>query len=209
MGLVAPLALLGLLSAPLIVAFYMLRLRRPAAGQQHLPVAAPRPRRGGQRAVAAAAPLAAAACCSSCSRCCWRARRAALRRAAGGLARDLVLVIDASASMAATDVFPDRLARPSGAPSRPWRRCRPTAGSAWSPPAETARVVANEATDRGRITRAIESIEQSTAAGRPDRRAAPGRQARRARPRRGDPGRDRRLPARPCQRSRSTRRCAC
>src|SRR3712207_998506 len=111
MSLLAPLALLGLLFIPLILAFYMLRLRRSERTvsstylwQQLV------------RDVEANAP--------------WqRLRRSLLlllqlllvivlvlvvgrpfSDRAAGLARDVVLVVDASASMSATDVFPTRLA---------------------------------------------------------------------------------------------------
>src|SRR6185503_19629960 len=110
MGLLAPLALIGLISVPIIVAFYMLRLRRP----EH-PVSSTFLWQQLVRDVEANAP--------------WqRLRRSLLlllqlllavllaflvarpfSEHPAGLARDLVLVVDSSASMAATDVFPNRL----------------------------------------------------------------------------------------------------
>src|SRR3972149_4355904 len=110
MGLLAPLALIGLLAVPLIVAFYMLRLRRPEP-----PVSSTYLWQQLVRDVEANAP--------------WQKLRRSLllllqlilavvfaflvarpfSEHPAGLARDLVLVIDASASMSATDVFPDRL----------------------------------------------------------------------------------------------------
>ncbi len=110
MGVLAPLALIGLLSVPLIVAFYMLRLRRPER-----PVGSTFLWQQLVRDVEANAP--------------WQQLRRSLllllqlllavllavvvarpfTEQTAGLARDLVLVVDASASMAATDVFPDRL----------------------------------------------------------------------------------------------------
>src|SRR6185437_12219602 len=106
MGLVAPLALVGLLAVPLIVAFYMLRLRRP----RH-EVSSTFLWQALVRDVEANAP--------------WQRLRRSLQlllaillaflvarpfaEHPAGLARDVVLVVDASASMASTDVFPDRL----------------------------------------------------------------------------------------------------
>src|SRR3972149_5110051 len=110
MGLLAPLPLIGLVAVPIIVAFYMLRLRRP----EH-PVSSTYLWQQLVRDVEANAP--------------WQKLRRSLllllqlllpgllplvvarpfSEHPAGLARDLVLVIDASASMSATDVFPDRL----------------------------------------------------------------------------------------------------
>jgi hypothetical protein len=82
-----------------------------------------------------------------------------------GLARDLIVVIDASASMASSDVFPDRLGAAKRAAIQALADVPADGKVSVIAAAETARVVANEATDRGRIARAIESIEQSQAAG--------------------------------------------
>src|SRR5918992_2196300 len=110
MGLAAPLALLGLLLVPVIIAFYLLRLRR-----DDRPVSSTYLWQQLVRDVEANAP--------------WqRLRRSLLlllqlivvvvlavllarptTERPAGLARDLVLVVDASPSMAATDVHPDRL----------------------------------------------------------------------------------------------------
>src|SRR5919106_750351 len=128
MGLAAPLALLGLLSVPLIVAFYMLRLRR---NQQR--VSSTYLWQQLVRDVEANAP--------------WqRLRRSPL------LLLQLLLAI-----LLAVLVARPFAERPAGLPAD----ARVSVVAA----AETARVVANEATDRGRIVRAIESIEQSTAPG--------------------------------------------
>jgi Ca-activated chloride channel homolog len=166
MGVAAPLALMGLLFVPLIVAFYMLRLRR-----SRLPVSSTYLWQQLVRDVEANAP--------------WqRLRRSLLlllqlllvillvvlvarpfleRPAA--LAHDLVLVIDASASMAATDVFPDRLSAAKRSAIEAMAQIPAGGRVSVVVAAETARVIANEATDRGRIARAIESVEQSTSAG--------------------------------------------
>src|SRR5687768_7408122 len=164
MGLAAPLALLGLLFVPLIVAFYMLRLRRAQR-----PVSSTFLWQELVRDVEANAP--------------WqRLRRSLLlilqlllaiilavlvarpfAEHPAGLARDLVLVIDASASMAATDVFPDRLTAAKRSAIEALDGVPADGRVSVVAAGETSRVVANEATDRGRIARAIESIEQSTA----------------------------------------------
>lgn len=164
MGLAAPLALLGLLFVPLIVAFYMLRLRRAQR-----PVSSTFLWQELVRDVEANAP--------------WqRLRRSLLlilqlllaiilavlvarpfAEHPAGLARDLVLVVDASASMAATDVFPDRLTAAKRSAIEALDGVPADGRVSVVAAGETSRVVANEATDRGRIARAIESIEQSTA----------------------------------------------
>ena len=166
MGLAAPLALLGLLSVPLIVAFYMLRLRRSRRQVsstylwQHLvrDVEANAPWQRLRRSLLLMLQLLLAVLLAVL------VSRPFVERPAG-LARDLVLVVDASASMAATDVFPDRLNAAKRLAIEALADVPADGRVSVVAAAETARVVANEATDRGRITRAIESIEQSTAAG--------------------------------------------
>lgn len=166
MGLAAPLALLGLLSVPLIVAFYMLRLRRsqrPVSStylwtQLVRDVEANAPWQRLRRSLLLLLQLLLAVLLALLV-----ARPFAERPA--GLARDLVLVIDASASMAATDVFPDRLTAAKRGAIEALADVPSDGRVSVVVAAETARVVANEATDRGRIARAVESIEQSTAPG--------------------------------------------
>src|SRR5688572_9115516 len=110
MGLLAPLALIGLISVPIIVAFYMLRLRRPEhkvsstfLWQQLVrDVEANAPWQRLRRSLLLLLQLLLAVLLAVVV-----ARPFSEHPA--GLARDLVLVIDASASMSATDVFPDRL----------------------------------------------------------------------------------------------------
>src|SRR5918993_5474669 len=108
--LTSPLALLGLLFVPLVIAMYLLKLRRneavvPSTLLWHKLVADVEANAPWQRLrrslllllqlllVIALALLAA---------------RPFLERPAG-LARDLVLIVDTSASMGATDIVPDRL----------------------------------------------------------------------------------------------------
>jgi hypothetical protein len=165
MGLLAPLALIGLISVPVIVAFYMLRLRRP----EH-PVSSTFLWQQLVRDVEANAP--------------WQKLRRSLllllqlllavllafvvarpfSEHPAGLAKDLVLVIDASASMSATDVFPDRLTAAKRVAQEQLAQVPSDGRVSLIAAGDTARVVANEATDRGRISQAIQSIEASTSA---------------------------------------------
>jgi hypothetical protein len=165
MSILAPLGLLGLISLPIIVAFYMLRLRR-----EERTVSSTFLWQGIVRDVEANAP--------------WqRLRRslllllqlllalllvaAVVRPVAerpAGLAKDLVVVVDASASMGATDVFPDRLTAAKRAAIDALAGLPSDGKVSVIAAAESARVVVNEARDKERAARAIESIELSTAA---------------------------------------------
>ena len=165
MGLVAPLALIGLIAIPIIIAFYMLRLRRPTQ-----PVSSTFLWQQLVRDVEANAP--------------WQKLKRSLllmlqlllalllafvvarpfSEHPAGLARDLVLVIDASASMSATDVFPDRLTAAKRLAQEQLAQVPSDGRVSVIAAGDTARVLANEATDRGRISQAIESVEASTSA---------------------------------------------
>ncbi|HUP83516.1 MAG TPA: BatA and WFA domain-containing protein [Candidatus Limnocylindria bacterium] len=165
MGLVAPLALIGLIAIPIIVAFYMLRLRRPEQ-----PVSSTFLWQQLVRDVEANAP--------------WQKLKRSLllllqlflalllafvvarpfSEHPAGLARDLVLVIDASASMSATDVFPDRLTAAKRIAQEQLAQVPSDGRVSVIAAGDTARVLANEATDRGRISQAIESVQASTSA---------------------------------------------
>ena len=166
MGIVAPLALIGLLFVPLIVAFYMLRLRRPQhqVSSTYLwqnlvrDVEANAPWQRLRRSLLLLLQLLLAVLLAVLV-----ARPFAERPAA--LAHDLVLVVDASASMAATDEFPTRLAAAKRAAQEQIANVPAGGRVSVIAAAETAQLVANEATDRGRIARAIEAIEQSTGPG--------------------------------------------
>ena len=166
MGLVAPLALVGLLAVPLIVAFYMLRLRRPRheVSSTYLwqalvrDVEANAPWQRLRRSLLLLMQLLLAVLLALLVARPFSEHPAAL-------ARDVVLVVDASASMAATDVFPDRLGAAKRAAISALADVPSDGKISVIAAAETARVVANEATDRGRVTRAIDAIEQSTAEG--------------------------------------------
>src|SRR6266540_6414821 len=111
MPFAAPLALLGLLFLPAVVAMYLLKLRRDEAvvpstllwTRLVADVEANAPWQKLRRSLLLLLQLLLVVALA------LLAARPFLERPAG-LARDLVLVIDASASMSATDVAPDRLA---------------------------------------------------------------------------------------------------
>src|SRR3989304_3199025 len=108
MGLLAPLALIGLLAVPIIVAFYMLRLRRPERSvsstylwqQLVRDVEANAPWQRLRRSLLLFLQLLLVAVLV------LAAARPFLERPAG-LARDLVLGVDASAGMGGPGGFPD------------------------------------------------------------------------------------------------------
>ena len=92
------------------------------------------------------------------------AARPFLERPAG-LARDIVLVIDTSASMQATDVAPNRLEAAKAAAIEALRDL-PTGGKVSVVAAgRTAKVVANGTSDLGRVKQAIASISRTSDAG--------------------------------------------
>jgi hypothetical protein len=76
-----------------------------------------------------------------------------------------VLIVDASASMAATDEFTTRLDAAKRAAQAAIANVPSGGRVSVIASAETAYLVANEATDRGRVNRSIESIEQSIGPG--------------------------------------------
>ncbi len=165
MGFLAPLALIGLLAVPLIIAFYMLRLRRPVRSvsstylwqQLVRDVEANAPWQKLKRSLLLLLQLLLAVLLA------FVVARPFSEHTAG-LARDLVLVVDASASMSSTDVFPDRLTAAKRAAIEQMANVPSDGRVSVVAAGETARVIANEATDRGRIARAIESITASTSA---------------------------------------------
>src|SRR5438034_8665885 len=111
MSFLSPLALIGLLFVPLVVAMYLLKLRRddavvPSTLLWHRLVAdleANAPWQRLRRSLLLLMQLLLVLLLAAL------AARPFLERPAG-LARDLVVVIDTSASMAATDISPTRLA---------------------------------------------------------------------------------------------------
>src|SRR5918999_5604497 len=110
MPFAAPLALLGLLFLPVVVAMYLLKLRREEAvvpstllwTRLVADVEANAPWQKLRRSLLLLLQLLLVLILA------LLAARPFLERPAG-LARDIVLIVDASASMAATDVVPDRL----------------------------------------------------------------------------------------------------
>ena len=166
MPFATPLALLGLLFVPAVVAMYLLKLRRTETvipstllwQRLAADTEANAPWQKLRRSllflvqlllVAALAVLAA---------------RPFVERPAG-LARDLVLIIDTSASMSATDVQPDRLGAAKEAALEALRDL-PSGGKVSVIEAgRTARIVASGTSDLGRIRTAIEAIRPSVSRG--------------------------------------------
>ena len=164
--MLAPLALLGLVTMPIIVAFYMLRLRRPERTvsstflwqQLVRDVEANAPWQRLRRSLLLLLQLLLAFLLVMVV-----ARPVTERQAS--LAHDIVLVVDASASMSATDVFPDRLtaakqaaidALQGPAVGRQGQRHRGGRDGARG---------GQRGHGPGRAARAIQSIQPSTAAG--------------------------------------------
>jgi hypothetical protein len=159
MPFATPLALIGLLFVPAVIAMYLLKLRRDEAvvpstllwTRLVADVEANAPWQKLRRSlllllqlllVIALAVLAA---------------RPFLERTAG-LARDIVLVMDTSASMAATDVVPDRLTAAKQVAIEALKEL-PTGGKVSVIAADrSARIVVNESSDLSRIRQAIEGI---------------------------------------------------
>ncbi len=166
MAFLAPIALLGLLFVPLIVAFYMLRLRRAerVVSSTYLwqqlvrDVEANAPWQRLRRSLLLLLQLLLVVALA------LLVARPFTERAAT-LARDLVIVVDATASMAATDVFPDRLTAAKRAAIEALAGLPADARVSVVAAGNSARVVANEVSDRGRASRAIEGIEVASAGG--------------------------------------------
>src|SRR6266542_633231 len=166
MPFIAPLALAGLVFVPLVVAFYLLKLRRD---ERPVPstllwqrlvadVEANAPWQRLRRSLLLLLQLLLVLVLV------FLAARPFIERPAG-LARDLVLVIDASASMGASDVAPDRL---SVAKTRAIEALRdlPAGGRVSVIAAgRTAKVVANGTDDMARVRAAIGSIAAEPAPG--------------------------------------------
>jgi von Willebrand factor type A domain/Aerotolerance regulator N-terminal len=161
-----PLALLGLLFIPAVVAMYLLKLRRDETvvpstllwTRLVADVEANAPWQRLRRSLLLLLQLLLVVILA------LLAARPFLERPAG-LAGDVVLVVDTSASMAATDVTPNRL---EVAKSAALARLRdlPTGGVVSVIAAErTARIVVNETTDLGRVRQALDGIEVTTSRG--------------------------------------------
>ncbi|MDQ3870291.1 MAG: VWA domain-containing protein, partial [Chloroflexota bacterium] len=152
MPFLAPLGLLGLLFIPLILAFYMLRLRRleRTVSSTYLwqqlvrDVEANAPWQRLRRSLLLLLQLLLVVALTLVV-----ARPFAERDAR--LARDVVLVLDASASMAATDVFPDRLTAAKRTAISALNDLPADGTVSVVAAAGSARIVANEVRARGRL----------------------------------------------------------
>jgi len=154
-----PLALLGLLFVPAVIAMYLLKLRRDEAvvpstllwTRLVADVEANAPWQRLRRSLLLLLQLLLVIALA------LLAARPFLERPAG-LARDIVLVMDTSASMAATDVVPDRLTAAKQVAIDALKDL-PTGGKVSLIAADrTARIVVNESGDLTRVRQAIESI---------------------------------------------------
>src|SRR2546421_1918857 len=166
MPFATPLALLGLLFVPAVVAMYLLKLRRDEAivpstllwNRLVADVEANAPWQRLRRSLLLLLQLLLVIALAIL------AARPFLERPAG-LAHDLVLVVDASASMGATDVVPNRLTAAKQAAIDALRDL-PSGGKVSVIAAgRTARVVATGSSDMGRIRQAIESIGVTASTG--------------------------------------------
>ena len=166
MPFTTPLALLGLLFIPAVVAMYLLKLRRDETvvpstllwTRLVADVEANAPWQKLRRSLLLLLQLLLVVILA------LLAARPFLERPAG-LARDVVLVIDTSASMAATDVPPNRLEAAKSAALAALRDL-PTGGKVSVIAADrSARIVVNETTDLGRVRQALDGIETTSAHG--------------------------------------------
>lgn len=166
MPFATPFALLGLLFVPAVIAMYLLRLRRSETvvpstllwQRLAADVEANAPWQKLRRSLLFLIQLLLVAILA------FLAARPFLERPAG-LARDLVLIVDTSASMAATDVAPDRLGAAREAAIAALRDL-PTGGRVSVIEAgRTARIVATGTSDLGRVRQAVESIRPSVGRG--------------------------------------------
>ena len=166
MSLLNPLALIGLLFIPAVIAMYMLKLRRDEAvvpstllwTRLLTDVEANAPWQRLRRSLLLLLQLLLVLILV------LLAARPFLERPAG-LARDIILVVDTSASMGATDVLPNRLEGAKSAAIEALKEL-PTGGKVSVIAAErTARIVANETTDLGRVRQAITSLAPTSTTG--------------------------------------------
>ena len=166
MPFATPLALLGLLFVPAVVAMYLLKLRRTETvvpstllwQRLAADTEANAPWQKLRRSLLFLVQLLLVAALA------LLAARPFIERPAG-LARDLVLIVDTSASMAATDVAPDRLTAAKEAALAALRDL-PSGGKVSVIEAgRTARIVATGTSDLGRIRSAIEGIRPTVSRG--------------------------------------------
>jgi Ca-activated chloride channel homolog len=161
-----PLALLGLLFIPAVIAMYLLKLRRDEAvvpstllwSRLVADVEANAPWQKLRRSLLLLLQLLLVVILA------LLAARPFVERPAG-LARDIVLVLDTSASMAATDVVPDRLTAAKLAATEALKDL-PTGGKVSVIAAgRSARIVVNESTDLSRVRQAIDDVTVTQGSG--------------------------------------------
>jgi hypothetical protein len=166
MPFATPLALLGLLFVPAVVAMYLLKLRRTETivpstllwQRLAADVEANAPWQKLRRSLLFLLQLLLVAILA------FLAARPFVERPAG-LARDLVVIVDTSASMAATDVAPDRLAAAKQAAIDALKDL-PSGGKVSVIEAgRTARIVATGTSDISRVRQAIQSIKPTVSRG--------------------------------------------
>jgi VWA domain-containing protein/aerotolerance regulator-like protein len=166
MPFASPLALLGLLFVPAVVAMYLLRLRRTETvvpstllwQRLAADVEANAPWQRLRRSLLFLLQLLLVAILA------FLAARPFVERPAG-LARDLVVIVDTSASMAATDVQPDRLSAAKQSAIDALKDL-PSGGKVSVIEAgRTARIVTTGTSDLGRVRQAIESIRPTVSRG--------------------------------------------
>src|SRR4051794_2693130 len=166
MPFASPLALLGLLFVPAVVAMYLLKLRRTETvipstllwQRLAADTEANAPWQKLRRSLLFLLQLLLVAALA------LLAARPFIERPAG-LARDLVVIVDTSASMAATDVQPDRLAAAKQAAIDALKDL-PSGGKVSVIEAgRTARIVATGTSDLGRVRQAIEGIHPTVSRG--------------------------------------------
>ena len=159
MPFATPLALLGLLFLPAVIAMYLLKLRRDEAvvpstllwTRLVADVEANAPWQKLRRSLLLLLQLLLVIVLA------LLAARPFVERPAG-LARDIVVVMDTSASMAATDVVPDRLTAAKQVAIEALKDL-PTGGKVSVIAADrSARIVVNESSDLSRVRQAIEGI---------------------------------------------------
>ncbi|HEY8438130.1 MAG TPA: BatA and WFA domain-containing protein [Candidatus Limnocylindrales bacterium] len=166
MPFATPLALLGLLFVPAVVAMYLLRLRRTETvvpstllwQRLAADVEANAPWQKLRRSVLFLLQLLLVVALA------LLAARPFLERPAG-LARDLVVIVDTSASMGATDVQPDRLTAAKDAAKEVLRDLPAGGRVSVIEAGRTARIVATGTTDIGRVRGAIDSIRPTVSRG--------------------------------------------
>jgi hypothetical protein len=166
MPFATPLALLGLLFVPAVVAMYLLKLRRTETvipstllwQRLAADTEANAPWQKLRRSLLFLVQLLLVAALA------LLAARPFLERPAG-LARDIVLIVDTSASMSSTDVLPDRLTAAKGAALEALKDL-PSGGKVSVIEAgRTARIVATGTSDLGRVRTAIEGIRPTVSRG--------------------------------------------